>query len=59
VWAEGRRMIARIEAGEFPFDGTWTDFRPDPAWGVPTELPSGWDRQVVARLGETAARLAE
>ena len=28
-------MIKLIEAGEFPFDGTWTDFRPDPAWPVP------------------------
>jgi hypothetical protein len=44
VWAEGRRVIPRIEAGEFPFDGTWTDFRPDPHWTMPPELPAGWDR---------------
>ena len=44
VWAEGRRMIPRIEAGEFPFDGTWTDFHPDPQWTMPPELPDGWDR---------------
>ena len=44
VWAEGRRVIKQIEAGEFPFDGTWTDFRPDPSWPTPTELPPGWDR---------------
>ncbi|WP_436526984.1 DUF402 domain-containing protein [Actinoplanes sp. HUAS TT8] len=44
VWAEGRRVITKIEAGEFPFDGTWTDFRPDPAWPVPVEVPAGWDR---------------
>ena len=49
VWAEGRRVIKMIEAGEFPFDGTWTDFRPDPSWPTPTELPAGWDRPVVAR----------
>ncbi|GAA1631036.1 DUF402 domain-containing protein [Actinoplanes couchii] len=49
VWAEGRRVIKRIEAGEFPFDGTWCDFRPDPSWETPTELPEGWDRPVVAR----------
>ncbi|MEV4275390.1 DUF402 domain-containing protein [Actinoplanes xinjiangensis] len=59
VWAEGRRVITRIEAGMFPFDGTWTDFRPDPSWGAPTELPSGWDRPVVARLGDPPVRLAE
>jgi predicted RNA-binding protein associated with RNAse of E/G family len=44
VWAEGRRVIKTIEAGEFPFDGTWTDFRPDPSWPVPAEVPAGWDR---------------
>lgn len=44
VWAEGRRVIAQVEAGLFPFDGTWCDFRPDPGWSVPTELPRGWDR---------------
>ncbi|MEV6347252.1 DUF402 domain-containing protein [Actinoplanes sp. NPDC051851] len=49
VWAEGRRVIKKIEAGEFPFDGTWLDFRPDPSWETPAELPEGWDRPVVAR----------
>ncbi|RZU49757.1 uncharacterized protein DUF402 [Krasilnikovia cinnamomea] len=44
VWAEGHRVIELIEAGKFPFDGTWTDFHPDPAWPVPHALPPGWDR---------------
>ncbi|GGJ76725.1 hypothetical protein GCM10010123_03400 [Pilimelia anulata] len=44
VWAEGRRVAGLIEAGAFPFDGTWCDFRPDPAWAVPDALPAGWDR---------------
>jgi hypothetical protein len=43
VRAEGRRVIKLIEAGDFPFDGTWTDFVPEPAWTVP-ELPPGWNR---------------
>jgi hypothetical protein len=43
VRAEGRRVIKLVEAGDFPFDGTWTDFVPDPAWTLP-ELPPGWDR---------------
>jgi hypothetical protein len=43
VRAEGERVIKLAEAGEFPFDGTWTDFVPDPDWPVPT-LPAGWDR---------------
>jgi len=43
VRASGWRVIKEIEAGVFPFDGTWTDFVPDPSWGVPVELPAGWD----------------
>jgi hypothetical protein len=38
--AEGERLGASAEAGAFPFDGTWTDFRPDPAWPAP-RLPDG------------------
>jgi hypothetical protein len=44
VRAEGQRMIALAEAGEYPFDGSWIDFRPDPAWVMPDALPPGWDR---------------
>jgi hypothetical protein len=44
VWAEGRRVIKMIETGQFPFDGTWTDFEPDPTWQVPDSIPDGWDR---------------
>ena len=44
VRAEGDRMVKLIEAGDFPFDGTHTDFRPDPAWPVPPAMPDGWDR---------------
>lgn len=44
VRAEGASLIPLIEGGGFPFDGTWCDFVPDPAWLVPPELPSGWDR---------------
>ncbi|MEU2611928.1 DUF402 domain-containing protein [Micromonospora sp. NPDC007271] len=32
VRAEGERLIPLIEAGEFPFDGIHTNFRPDPRW---------------------------
>lgn len=44
VRAEGRRVAQLIETGAPPFDGSWTDFRPDPAWPVPAEIPAGWDR---------------
>ncbi|MEH0972786.1 DUF402 domain-containing protein [Micromonospora sp. CPCC 205546] len=47
VRAEGKRVIALAEAGEFPFDGTWCDFTPPPDWIVPDELPPGWDRPPV------------
>jgi hypothetical protein len=44
VRAEGERVVKLIEAGAFPFDGTRTDFRPDPSWTVPTAMPAGFDR---------------
>lgn len=44
VRAEGERLIPLIEAGKFPFDGTWCDFTPDPDWLAPPDLPPGWDR---------------
>jgi Protein of unknown function (DUF402) len=41
----GKEIVALVEAGAFPFDGTWCDFRPDPAWPPsPAVLPAGWDR---------------
>jgi hypothetical protein len=44
VRAEGERLIKKIEAGEFPFDGSYLDFQPDPAWTVPAAVPPGWER---------------
>lgn len=49
VRAEGERVIRRIEAGAFPFDGTWCDFVPDPRWSAPDDLPPGWDRPPTRR----------
>jgi hypothetical protein len=43
IRAEGERVIKLVEAGAYPFDGTCTDFRPDPAWPAPA-LPDGWNR---------------
>lgn len=47
----GREVIALAEAGAFPFDGTWCDFRPNEAWTpiVAPRLPDGWDRPRVSR----------
>ncbi|HTF09214.1 MAG TPA: DUF402 domain-containing protein [Asanoa sp.] len=40
----GLAVIELIEAGKFPFDGTWCDMRQDPTWQVPADRPPGWDR---------------
>jgi len=37
--AEGRRVAALAEAGAFPFDGTWCDYRPPADWGLPALPP--------------------
>ncbi|SBT37090.1 DUF402 domain-containing protein [Micromonospora auratinigra] len=41
VRAEADRLVALIEAGGYPFDGTHTDFRPDPGWPARLRLPAG------------------
>lgn len=38
--AEGERIGALADGRRYPFDGTWTDFRPDPDW-PPLVLPDG------------------
>ncbi|GHJ47068.1 hypothetical protein Cs7R123_44100 [Catellatospora sp. TT07R-123] len=48
IRADGERLIKVAESGEFPFDGTWCDFRPDPTWPVPQRTP-GWDRPQAVR----------
>ncbi|HEV7721125.1 MAG TPA: hypothetical protein VGO60_07560, partial [Iamia sp.] len=39
VRAEGERVIAEAERGDPPFDGSWLDWDPDPAWAIPA-LPA-------------------
>lgn len=48
VRSEGLRVIKQVETGDFPFNGEWTDFVPDPDWDVP-EMPPGWERPPAAR----------
>jgi hypothetical protein len=43
VRAEGERLIKIAEAGQFPFDGTMTDYQPDPSWPIPAEMPPWWE----------------
>ncbi|WP_430788579.1 DUF402 domain-containing protein [Actinoplanes sp. G11-F43] len=41
----GKEVIGLVEAGVFPFDGSWCDFTPDPSWPpLPAGLPPGWDQ---------------
>ena len=47
VRAEGERVLSLVQERRFPFDGSWCDFRPDPAWPVPTGLPPGCRRPLV------------
>jgi protein associated with RNAse G/E len=54
VRAEGERVLKLVATGEFPFDWTRVDFRPDPTWIVPLRLPSGWDRPRATPPGNTA-----
>jgi hypothetical protein len=42
IRAEGERAVTAIEAGHFPYDGTWCDFLPDPSWPVPQLPEPGW-----------------
>jgi hypothetical protein len=44
VRTEGLQMTKLIEAGEFPFDGTWCDYQPEPGLHWPSSLPDGFDR---------------
>lgn len=49
IRAEGERVITDIKAAAFPFDGVWHNFRPDPAWPLPTLPGTGWDRPQAIR----------
>jgi protein associated with RNAse G/E len=49
IRSEGERVIALIEAGAFPFNGSLTDFEPEPGW-EPSKLPPIWDLPVSDHL---------
>ena len=36
-------VLDKLEARQYPFDGTWLDWTPDPNWAAP-KLPKDWDR---------------
>jgi protein associated with RNAse G/E len=47
-WTEGieaakKDVFAKLETRQYPFDGSWLNWRPDPDWSAPT-LPENWDK---------------
>jgi predicted RNA-binding protein associated with RNAse of E/G family len=42
IRTEGERAVEAIEAGRFPYDGTWCDFHPDSSWPAPRLPESRW-----------------
>jgi len=36
-------ILDRLEKCQYPFDGSWLDWTPDPTWSPPT-LPGNWDK---------------
>ena len=36
-------MFEKLEKRQYPFDGSWLDWKPDPAW-QPPKLPQNWDK---------------
>ncbi|MFG1606586.1 DUF402 domain-containing protein [Actinoplanes sp. NPDC049265] len=47
IRAAGESLMAMAAAGEPPFDGRWTDYRPDPSW-EPVTLPANWNHPHLA-----------
>jgi hypothetical protein len=43
IRARGERVLQSMQANQPPFDGGWEDWKPEPAWRTPLELPQGWD----------------
>ena len=42
IRADGRRIAARLEAGERWWPDDYRHWAPDPDWSVPEALPAGW-----------------
>jgi len=43
IRATGEHLMDLAASGAPPFDGRWTDYRPDRGW-EPLSLPDGWDQ---------------
>ncbi|MGW0228406.1 DUF402 domain-containing protein [Actinopolymorpha singaporensis] len=60
IRARAEAVTEAVDRGEFPFDGTWCDYLPEPGWG-PTPLPTWWDLPTLAapRVDMTAVGLEQ
>lgn len=38
-----QEVLNKLEQQEYPFDGSWLDWLPDPGW-IPPKLPENWDK---------------
>ncbi|MBN2116542.1 MAG: DUF402 domain-containing protein [Anaerolineales bacterium] len=43
IEAAQQEIFARLEKCQYPYDGTWLGWMPDPQWRPPT-LPENWDK---------------
>jgi protein associated with RNAse G/E len=47
-WRDGieqakQDVFEKLERRQYPFDGSWLNWEPDPGWSPPT-LPENWDK---------------
>ena len=40
----GERAVQSVRANEPPFDNDWENWRPNPTWRQPLDLPAGWEQ---------------
>lgn len=40
----GERAVQTLLANEIPFDGNWENWKPNPEWRIPLDLPPGWEQ---------------
>jgi predicted RNA-binding protein associated with RNAse of E/G family len=38
-----QEIFAKLEKRQYPFDGSWLNWMPDPSWSPP-KLPENWDK---------------
>ncbi|NJC95726.1 MAG: hypothetical protein C3F07_02000 [Anaerolineales bacterium] len=43
IEAAKEEVLERLAMRQYPFDGSWLDWKPDPDWSPPT-LPKDWDK---------------